>query len=237
MKKPANVSESLHQQLHLYALAASAAGVAMLAMAPLGEAEIIYKRDQVHIGENSSYSLDVNGDGTVDFTISVGRGSSSGGMVLPGQAGNEVALSAGSYFATALPAGAVIGPNAKFSPGAGWWMFLWYFPSAHFGTCWGPWAVDPNGYLGLKFMISGEVHYGWARMGDICGYHHRYVNLRGYAYETIPNQSIVAGSKKGALEDESATGPAESTPQAVPTPATLGMLAKGAQALDIWPRE
>ena len=40
--KQAHVRDSLHQHLHMYALAASAAGVTMLALAQSSEAEIIY---------------------------------------------------------------------------------------------------------------------------------------------------------------------------------------------------
>jgi hypothetical protein len=229
-RRAANVSDSLRQRLHVYAVAASAAGVTMFALAPPGEAEIIYKRTHVHIGFDSSYSLDVNGDGMLDFTIGLGRGTSSGAFALPAQTGNEVVLSAGNYFAAALTTGAVIGSGANFGPPTffnQWWMFEWYFPSAHFGTCWGPWAVQRNGYLGMKFMISGEVHYGWARFGAICGLHHKYVNLVGYAYESIPNQSIVAGKKKGALEDESLNNEPEQRTESVSTPGSLGVLALG----------
>ncbi|MGD0826302.1 MAG: hypothetical protein ABR908_17105 [Terriglobales bacterium] len=67
--KPANVRDSLHQHLHLYALAASAAGVSVLALAQPAEAEIVYTPVQVTIGPGQTYSLDVNQDGIVDFTI------------------------------------------------------------------------------------------------------------------------------------------------------------------------
>jgi hypothetical protein len=231
-RKPVTVSSSFHSRLNNYTLAATAAGVTILALAPLGEAEIIYERAKVHIVDNDSYSLDVTGDGTVDFIIGVGRGSSSGGFVLPGQTGNEVVLSTrSSYFASALPRGAVIGPGANFGPpgeGGEWWMFRWFFSTPKYGYCWGPeWR---NSYLGLKFMINGEIHYGWARLGDICSIRRQYTNLTGYAYETIPNQGIVAGKKKGEeeLEDENLNDQTERMTEPVPSPASLGVLARGA---------
>jgi hypothetical protein len=41
-RKTANLSASLNHQLNGYALAASAAGVALLALAPTAEAKIVY---------------------------------------------------------------------------------------------------------------------------------------------------------------------------------------------------
>jgi hypothetical protein len=60
------------------------------------------------------------------------------------------------------------------------------------------------------------------------------VVLTGYAYETIPNHMILEGHTQGL--------DAEGIPQAnllVPAgqPASLGMLARGADCLAIWRRE
>ena len=70
-RKPANLSESIHQQLNMYALAAGAAGVSVLALAQPSEAEIKYTPTHVVIGKGgvSIYNLDLNHDGITDFTI------------------------------------------------------------------------------------------------------------------------------------------------------------------------
>src|SRR5262249_10128254 len=58
-----------------------------------------------------------------------------------------------------------------------------------------------GGYLGLEFRSNGEIHYGWAevdvyaRFDSTTGTMH--ADLVGYAYETIPNQSIKAGQTTG----------------------------------------
>jgi hypothetical protein len=81
--------------------------------------------------------------------------------------------------------------------------------------------------LGLKFLINGQTHYGWA---------HVTVNgsravLNGYAYETVPNQPITTGKTSGPVEV------GESLPVEIPAqPATLSALAWGSQGLDIWRR-
>jgi hypothetical protein len=86
----------------------------------------------------------------------------------------------------------------------------------------GPWVGKGKGvrnrYLGLKFVIHGKVHYGWARLSVTLGHHRQYDDvsgtLTGYAYETIPNKPIIAGQ---------ITGPDVITVQ----PETLGRLARG----------
>ena len=69
----------------------------------------------------------------------------------------------------------------------------------------GPWVGKGKGvrnrYLGLKFVIHGKVHYGWARLSVTLGHHRQYGDvsgtLTGYAYQTIPNKAIITGKTKG----------------------------------------
>jgi hypothetical protein len=86
----------------------------------------------------------------------------------------------------------------------------------------GPWAGKGKGardrYLGLKFVINGEVHYGWARLSVTLGHQRQFDDvsgtLTGYAYETVPEKPIIAGQ---------IAGPDVITAQ----PETLGGLALG----------
>jgi hypothetical protein len=86
----------------------------------------------------------------------------------------------------------------------------------------GPWVGKGKGvrnrYLGLKFVVHGKVHYGWARFSVTLAHHRQYDDvsgtLTGYAYETVPNKPIIAGQ---------ITGPDVITVQ----PETLGRLARG----------
>jgi len=91
-------------------------------------------------------------------------------------------------------------------------------------------------YLGLKFYIKGEVHFGWARVTVTTSGKTFTATLTGYAYETIPNKSIIAGKTKGP-DDVSAEKLSPATSVApTRTPATLGMLAMGSPGLSIWRR-
>jgi len=62
------LSSSLHNRLNAYALGASAAGVAMLSIAP-ANAEVIFTPANGHIANNRVLSLDLNHDGIPDFAL------------------------------------------------------------------------------------------------------------------------------------------------------------------------
>ena len=103
----------------------------------------------------------------------------------------------------------------------------------------GQWKDAKNKYIGLKFIINGKVHYGWARLNVklVIKTETAVINatLTGYAYETIPNKPIIAGKTHGADDAEPPTPAALTT--RTPKPATLGVLAMGWPGLSIWRRE
>ncbi|HTR23584.1 MAG TPA: hypothetical protein VMI10_06335 [Terriglobales bacterium] len=229
----AEVSDATHHRLHAYALAAAATGVSILALAPPAEAEIIYKKADVF----ASFQLDVNGDGIFDFQVR-NWGSTIYGFLWAFASGSQNGVVAGSGGVAALSAGAVIGPAQKFIHSSVMaWGFLYSGSGSHFRRekrCFGPWDNVHARYLGLKFIIDGEVHYGWARLNEKCHFDWQVAKLTGYAYETIADQPIVAGQKKGNLEDQSLNSQPALPADGVSKQATLGMLAKGSSALKGW---
>jgi hypothetical protein len=106
------------------------------------------------------------------------------------------------------------------------------------GTRWsGAWVNGGKGvknrYLGLKFEIDGKFHFGWARLTvTTTGKHDFTATLTGYAYETVPGKSIIAGKTHGKDAEQAIDASA-----GAPEPATLGMLALGAPGLLIWRRD
>lgn len=91
----------------------------------------------------------------------------------------------------------------------------------------GVWLNVRNHYLGLKFEVDGQTHYGWARMSvHVQGLSMR-ADITGYAYETVPGQRIRAGQRM-----ESVDAPAS---DAIPNDGSLGALATGAAGLSRTP--
>jgi hypothetical protein len=234
----AELSKSLHRRLNTYALAASAAATGMLALTQPSEAKVVYTPANKAILYGDVLRLDLNNDGLADFyfylftSIGAERGpslfASKRLQLTPLQSGDQI-LGAGTLrnrvTASALPAGAHIGPKRKFSPGQHLMATTNYgctSTNGCRGSSGGPWKEARKRYLGLKFVVKGKIHYGWARLTvDADWGKGIQARLTGYAYETIPNKAIVAGKTSGpdliTLE-----------------PASLGHLAAGASAIPAW---
>ena len=242
-RKTANLSESTIHQLHMYALAASAAGVSFIALAQPAQGKIVYTAAHVKIGSGGvgSYDLDLNHDGVTDFTLSTAascdivrcfysfnvRGRArSNGIAFKGRG-------QGRDLAQALPQGAVIGVQRHFGSLGGMADATYFATGKDYVT--GHWIDATNRYLGLTFHVHGATHYGWARLSVKVIKQPWSVSatLTGYAYETIPNKSIIAGQTKG-LED---VGVEESRNRPAPQYPTLGALAMGAPGVSIWRRK
>jgi hypothetical protein len=233
----AKLSESASHRLNNYALAASAAGVGMLALVLPSQAKIVYTR--ANIGLGNGVQLDLNHDGTTDFYILVQTdyGKHSACNVFP--AAHNQMLGNGNQ-ASALRAGVRIGPKDPFA--ASHTLLARFWKKSDTGTSYssGQWKNVKNRYLGVRFLIQGEIHYGWVRMSIVVNHGVTGV-MTGYAYETIPNKPIISGDIVGEArraEDSSASRvqPASlTTPE--PQSATLGALAIGAHGLALWRRK
>jgi hypothetical protein len=224
-RTPRILSDSIHHQLNLYTLAATAAGIGMLALARPAEAKVIYTKTHLVIAGAERYNLDLNHDKITDFTLvnfwSSSCGDSCGQVVLlKPPAGNSaigyvLKRSFTWHVASAMKMGSAIGPRGHFQAGT---CELVIGRSSNGASGYGPWFNVTNRYLGLKFKIKGKTHYGWARLTVTGTFGSIVATLTGYAYETIPNKAIIAGHTKSPdmITDEPDT-----------TTGTLGRLALG----------
>jgi hypothetical protein len=259
MKRPsrprttAQFSDSTHHQLNMYAVAAGAAGVGMLASAQPAEARIVYTPANIPIVQNNGFvELDLNHDGINDFQfynfycsgtcpnyVERGKRPPEGFAefaltVGPVQASNRVRSVESNRVPCAahLLKGKTVGPHSPFQPGHSS-LFMdqgaGSFTSFH---SFGPWLKAKQGFLGLKFVIKGKIHFGWAHI-QIAG--KSSPTITGYAYETVPHKAIVTGQTK---ETDESVGDEPISLSAPPTHTpTLGMLAMGVNGLSIWRRE
>jgi len=235
-KEARNLSLPCQQQLNSYAIAAAAAGVSILSLAGPSQAKIVYTPTHHVIGDRSSYMLHFTGDENVDLTIQNKYIHSCNTYTCSTLEALTVNLPAGNqavhdvFGAVAMKPGIHIGPRDAFAGGHPVMAF-------GFNSFGGSWINVRNRYLGIKFKIKGQDHYGWARLSVTVAQPLTITaTLTGYAYETIANKPIVAGQTKGpdnaTIEELNAS---LTTP--FPEPATLGTLALGAPGLSIWRRD
>ena len=139
-RTPFQFSSTLHKNLNAYALGATAAGVAVLAIVPSANAEIVYTPANHEIQPNrggTGFFLDLNHDGINDFLIVNFYSTTSAILnvwVSPEHAGNEI-FSNGAGYAAAIPAGVAIGSNGRFHPA----QSLGMANNFEVGYCQGPW--------------------------------------------------------------------------------------------------
>ena len=233
-REAAHLSESVNRRLNKYALAASAAGVGLLAFSIPAEGKVIYTAIHHVIPERASFQLDLDHDKNIDFAISnrVTCGDSGCWYSLAlnpvkGNAGLGHHFSPFYFpFALALKTGARIGHGAKLFIESFEEMAVAYNGcSQGWCTFGGLWVNVRRRYLGLRFNIKGKTHYGWARLNVEFTSDNIAAVLTGYAYETVPGKSIKAGQTKD--DNISIETPAASLTVPSWTPATLARLALG----------
>jgi hypothetical protein len=262
----APLPEALNRDLHHYAEAAkgasqaeaswllsgvtvSAVGLGMLALTQLVHAEVVYTPANQSVNEQSRrLPIDFNHDGIADASLyvygycNVGSGFRGcfGTIFAEGLNGNAAMISGGG-FASAAKAGKVIGGKGQFQDSpemARGRSDSNVFNHTSFRSFKGPWADVQHRYLGFKFTIDGETHYGWARITTQGFPGVPSARLTGYAYETVANRPIVAGVVSAAKAAKMAPrNNGDEAAQGDGNHAALGMLAGGAPALGIWRRE
>ncbi len=246
-------SNNLNRHAGLYALAAATAGVTLLALAEPAAGEVVVTKKTIPIPMASSemptpveISMANNGVKNIRFNLTsspptTGRPSYFRSLDVGGASSNAGAVLTGTFIAytPALRRAAKIGPSAYFSeavieqsvtsgnkttPGG--------FVNGFRGY-WGGNRKDR--YVGVRFQIDGQTHYGWVRLTVTTNQTHHPVisaSITGYAYETVPNKAILAGTAETpAVQAQPSKGLQN---QFGPS---LGILAAGADALSLWRRE
>lgn len=217
------------KQLLAYAIAAGA-----MVFAPSAHASIVYTQTNVGIS-SGVLQIDLNNDGINDFelTDSFRGGSFDSWRLRVGGDGNPGAgVVAKTGRATPLASGFSIGPGDAFGKVQARSLSMAYAHcrcmSSESFKVGGSWANVSNKYLGFRFQINGQVHYGWARISVKANSHNPSVMalLTGYAYETTPNMAIAAGDQ----------GPKTSQLDG-PSAGTLAQLSRGTLGLQVWRKE
>jgi hypothetical protein len=228
------LSEAVDRRVKLYSIAAAAAGVSMLALVQPAEGEVLITKQTIPIF--GLVYLDINHDGVNDFEFYSYFSFGSADLAVRGILGGGGALVVGqSGYASPLMRGSNIGPGAHFCPSSSLTNIekgvKVGYPNE---KLYGPWGGNPkNRYLGVRFKIDGQTHYGWVRLTMLTRPAGTWgATITAYAYETIPNKPILAGVPPKAVAETHAEQKVQSSGRP-----SLGMLALGADGLALWRRE
>lgn len=266
-RTPSELSESVRKRLNMYSLAASAAGVSLLVLAPTVEAKIVYTPANVKL--QGPFPLDLNHDGKIDFLLllggSIGNSEaiealsvchhvflntssrvylcSSSQSSSRAQNAVRVAKTSGPEAAAALRAGAKIQNGDRFRDKP---------------------AVGMARVSYTTFTTTRPPHWGgaWANGGQ--GVKNRYLGLKfkingrfhfGWARLTVTTMAKsftatltgyayetipgkgIIAGQTRGAEEVEAQPPSAAVSAPVQQSATLGMLALGEPGLSIWRRK
>jgi len=241
-QRPSLLDEVLERRMLLYVLAA---GATLAGASGAAQAKVVFTPSNVVL-RSGSLQIDLNNDGTTDFILSIridnyadaqdhfARGvrqppessdfafylSASGATASDGMAEGSSSRRAPAAFRN----GAKIGRSATFERKG---VMASYIRSSFRRWSAGPFADVTQRFLGVRFLINGQIHYGWIGFRSTSAYE---AALYGWAYETQPNTPIFAGlvAAIGELEKQPALRFAE--------PTSLELLAAGHVAVADWRR-
>jgi len=176
------------------------------------------------LGKN--VGIDFNGDGITDISIQ-GYGYGAGGEQHFSTFRTGGVKWVGSAMSHALAKGEQIGPRANFSGRNLMARSEWHRSPSSNRICYGPFHDANTKYLGVRFSIDGETHFGWVNIYAKCGGGGAkdtfvFGGVNGYAYNTIPNEPIDAGQVYAKPPEEG-----DATEPSAPEPGTLGALSLG----------
>jgi hypothetical protein len=225
----------LSQHLEKNLLAYAAAAGTLLAFARPASAEIIYKPSNTPLGTPFAGGVvtqfDINGDGINDFSFdnysyfSHGFGATELSIFSRETGNGIIAITLKGQnrpTAAALAAGVEVGPTQSFqAPSYG--LLLGGIFEGSSGGAFGSWLNVETAYLGLKFVVNGETHYGWARIKLVAPGEINSGSIYGYAYESVADEPIVTGKTSGGAKKRVG----EVKPSDLHTLGTLALLAAG----------
>jgi hypothetical protein len=233
---PSLLDEVLERRMLLYALAA---GAALAGASGAAQAKVVFTPSKaVLVLDGKPLEIDLNNDGVTDFILrdyyfyhfcsaySTSCGPRQGGarrrarrplgrgyyyyfLSVQGARKPNLVLTPGYGRAAALTDGEKIGGEKHFVRDG----IMEYY--RQFGSSFGSFNNVTSRYLGVRFVIKGEVHYGWIGFRSVKNFT---AKLYGWAYETEPNTPIYAGLF--GAQNESALRPSAE-------PTSLELLAAG----------
>jgi len=149
---------------------------------------------------SSVHALDINNDTITDATLAASKTSSANAVLLGTSSGSEALMCCPILQARAINHNVAIGSNPN-GTNAYWSnnqnARLRQVPLGGGGPGgpnpipFGDWSTPADRYLAIRFLVGADWYYGWVRVSVSVGGNS--FTIQDYAYNSIPNQPILAG--------------------------------------------
>lgn len=201
MKKSTNL-ESKIKAYSAMALCFAGAGVA--------SGQVVYtdvNPDKVITTPPDSLKIDFNTDGTSEYVIkrfNWGGNASNPAVIMPPTVGNAIMATMGTVipYVSALANGTAIGAAATTwieNDGVDPQLAKMGLASTYSGQQYGNFNDGQEHYVGCKFNIGGNTHYGWVRVQCVSG--GGSATIKDYAYQSTANTAINAGEMPSGIDN------------------------------------
>ncbi|TVZ59724.1 hypothetical protein NA63_2260 [Flavobacteriaceae bacterium MAR_2010_105] len=165
------------------------------------ESIIVYtdiEPDYVSANFNDFYNLDLNNDLVIDYTLKSLKDSNDEWFEIRSNNNVNACVSVTPWYSHPVPLNidTVIFNPSGFLNGesyVSWGFFIVGDCFGGEGGCSADWKDKTDRFLGLKFIIDGKLHYGWAQLDVISTSKWA---IKDYAYNATPNKPINAGQKE-----------------------------------------
>lgn len=200
-----NYAKSEKTNLKLAAYSAMAGAFALTGAATSAQTAIIYTDiDDVTVNFGESVLIDLDDNGTSDFYFDAG-GNSTGNWswnrvfgyassVGYGNANNQFIGYSGAVFPYCSPLneGSAIDTDGSFIGPFGTGVnIVGFLGSIYSGVSYGAFGNQTDKYLGIRFDIAGDVHYGWIRLDVTLS--PVSLTIKDWAYREGADEGIDAG--------------------------------------------
>lgn len=175
----------------------SAAAIAIIGIQKEAEGQVVYTniRDTLLNLQNSVIFLDLNNDGVLDFRFKAGEATDD--FITAGGTGNSMIATTGSESWPALYPVRLkyldpIDANQLWGrQNFGLIAMETSGGDTHFDGTYGMPIQTADGYLGVRFKVGANQHYGWVRLD--CSDNAKWLVIKDFAYNATPGVPINAG--------------------------------------------
>ena len=197
LRTSATLPQVLDRRLLLYTLAAGTA----LAAVPASHAEVVFTPSSVVFRGLGKFDIDLDNDGTADFSLLIRWIHYDTGTLIPAlfAYGDRPSHQIVANRVDALP----LKKNTRIGAGQRFRALGVMESSNVYGS---NWQNVKGRCLGVRFLINGEVHYGWIGFREVRVFPIA-AKLYGWAYETVPDKEILAGDTGTATPLDSSISP------------------------------